>query len=177
MESAPVESDLVRAAQSGDVAAFEALVTRHRTLIWSVCLRVTGNTYDAEDAMQDTLLATWRGIARFRGHSSFSTWIYRIASNAALSVVRRRREVPTEVVDDRFVERDFAQALADSDFVQQALKTVPANFRVALVLYEACDLSYAQIAEHQGIGIQTVKSRINRARQALLAVLEDAGTS
>ncbi|MHA7191935.1 RNA polymerase sigma factor [Arthrobacter sp. MDT2-16] len=165
----PPQSALLAAAKSGDGKAFEALVEQHRAMLWSVCLRVTGNTYDAEDALQDTLLAAWRNLEKFRGDAGFGTWVYRIASNAALAIVRSRRATDIEVPENLAVERDFAEQLAAADVIQQALKAIPEEFRVALVLRELCDFTYAQIAEHQGIGVPTVKTRISRARRALEA--------
>ncbi|WP_427006360.1 RNA polymerase sigma factor [Pseudarthrobacter sp. H2] len=157
---------LIDRAIGGDAHAFESLVTQHRTMIWSVCLRVTGNTYDAEDALQDTLLAAWRGIGRFRRDSSFGTWIYRIAANAALAVIRARRATDVEIPENFAPERDFAEQLAAADLVQQTLKFLPEDLRVALVLRELCDFTYAQVAEYQGVPVATVKTRINRARHA-----------
>lgn len=167
MDMRGVEAALLAAARGGDPAAFEALVVPRRAMIWSVCLRVTGNAYDAEDALQDTLLAAWRNVETFRGDSTFSTWIYRIASNAALAVVRKRVSSEMEIPETLAAERDFAEQLAASDVIQQALKFIPEDFRVALVLREVCDFTYLQIAEYQGVGVATVKSRINRAKRAL----------
>lgn len=140
-------------------------------MLWSVCLRITGNTYDAEDALQNTLLAAWRNIRAFRGESGFSTWLYRIAANAALAVIRSRKA--TDELVDTLVspERDFAEQLAAADRVQALLKSLPEDFRVAIVLRELCDFTYAQIASYQGVGVATVKSRISRARKALQAML------
>jgi RNA polymerase sigma-70 factor (ECF subfamily) len=167
MERFPAQAEVVEAAIKGDPQAFEALVTHHKTMIWSVCLRITGNTYDAEDALQDTLLAAWRNIGGFRAEAGFGTWIYRIASNAALGVIRKREIATAEIPEDLNVDRDFAEQLAASDLVQRALRTIPESYRAALVLRELCDFTYAQIAEHQGVGVPTVKSRISRARRAL----------
>lgn len=169
----PNERQLVAAASRGDHTAFETLVSEHKNLIWAVCLRVTGSPHDAEDALQETLLAAWRGIGSFRGQSRFSTWLYRIASNAALAQARKRRDIPSEVRDDRATERDFSQSLADGDLVQQALRQLPEDFRVAIVLFSLCDFTYANIAAYQGVGIPTVKSRLSRARQALVAAIRD----
>lgn len=169
MDASQSQSALLAAARDGNEKAFEALAVQHRTMLWSVCLRITGNTYDAEDALQDTLLAAWRNIGKFRGESGFGTWIYRIASNASMSIVRSRRGTVLEIPENLATERDFAEQLAASDLVQQALKSIPEDFRVALVLRELCDFTYAQIAEHQGVGVPTVKTRISRARRALEA--------
>lgn len=157
---------LMDAAIAGDSRAFETLASQHRTMIWSVCLRITGNTYDAEDALQDTLLAAWRAIGRFRRESGFGTWIYRIAANAALAVSRSRRSTDVEIPEFLASDRDFAEKVAAADLVQQTLKGIPEDLRVALVLRELCDFTYAQIADYQGVPLATVKTRINRARHA-----------
>ncbi|MDQ1058394.1 RNA polymerase sigma factor (sigma-70 family) [Arthrobacter globiformis] len=165
MDADPARMLLMDAAIGGDARAFERLAEQHRTMIWSVCLRITGNTYDAEDALQDTLLAAWRGIGRFRRDSSFGTWIYRIAANAALAIIRARRS--TDEISEAFApERDFAEKLADADLVQRTMKSIPEDLRVALILRELCDFTYEQVAEYQGVGLATVKTRINRARHA-----------
>lgn len=166
MDADGTQALLIDGAIGGDAHAFESLVAQHRTMIWSVCLRITGNTYDAEDALQDTLLAAWRGIGRFRRDSSFGTWIYRIAANAALAVIRARRAADVEIPENFAPERDFAEQLAAADLVQQTLKFLPEDLRVALVLRELCDFTYAQVAEYQGVPVATVKTRINRARHA-----------
>ena len=168
----PNQIRLIDEARGGSAAAFEALVRQHKGIVWSVCLRITGNAYDAEDALQDALISAWRGIAHFRGDSGFATWLYKIAANAALGVVRARsRAEPVEDPEGR-VERDFAEQVAASDLVQRALQSLPKDFRVALVLRELCDFTYEQIAAYQGIGVATVKTRISRGRQGLRAALE-----
>jgi len=175
MDADVAQMQLMDAAIGGDARAFESLASKHRTMIWSVCLRITGNTYDAEDALQDTLLAAWRGIGRFRRDASFGTWIYRIAANAALAVSRARRSTDVEIPEYLTTDRDFAEKVAASDLVQKTLKGIPEDLRVALVLRELCDFTYAQIAEYQGVPLATVKTRINRARRAFEQALSADG--
>jgi RNA polymerase sigma-70 factor (ECF subfamily) len=139
MDATVAQRRQLDAAIAGDKGAFEALATESRAMIWSVCLRITGNTFDAEDALQDTLSAAWRGIQHFRREYSFGTWIYRIAANAALAIVRKRRPTEVEVDETYSPERDFAEHLAEADLVQRALNTMPTDLRVALVLRELCD--------------------------------------
>lgn len=168
---------LLERCAAGDRRAFDQLLGPYRDRLWSVCLRVTANRADAEDALQDCLIAVWRNIGKFRGDSLFSTWLYRIASNAAIAIVRRRREVAVEEIYDVHDPRlDFDSKVADRDRVQAALRQLPEDFRVALVLREFGDFTYEAIAEHQGILVQTVKSRLNRARTMLKAALIDDGT-
>jgi len=104
-----------------------------------------------------------------------STWLYRIASNAALAQVRRRREETVESVPETADEwADPQHGVAERDRVTEALRHVPPDFREALVLREYGDFTYEQIAAHQGVGVQTVKSRLNRARAALRAALDES---
>ncbi|WP_354563363.1 MULTISPECIES: sigma-70 family RNA polymerase sigma factor [unclassified Rhodococcus (in: high G+C Gram-positive bacteria)] len=168
------DAAVLASCREGDTAAFAALVAHHRSHVWAVCLQITGNRHDAEDALQDTLLAAWRNLHRFRGDSRFGTWLHRIAANSALAVIRRRKETVTaepdelELIDAAPLSAD---RVADIDAVRRALATLPEDFRVAIVLREFADMSYTEIAAHQNIPVQTVKSRINRARQRLLTQL------
>ncbi|MCA2216644.1 RNA polymerase sigma factor [Jidongwangia harbinensis] len=173
-----MESRLLDRARRGEAAAFERLVNDHAQRTWAVCYRITGNSHDAEDALQDALVAAWQNLGRFRGESRFGTWLHRIAANASLAVVRRRRDV---VMDELPAGRpeaapaDLYDRFAESDRIEAALRTLPEDFRVALVLREFGGLSYQEIATHQQIGVQTVKSRLNRARTAMADALGTDG--
>jgi RNA polymerase sigma factor (sigma-70 family) len=167
------EAALVARARVGDESAFADLITEHRGAVWGVCLRITGNAQDAEDALQDAVIAAWRGIGKFRSDSRFSTWLFRIASNAALAIIRRRPET-VDALDQVAVNRDPGDRIAEADRVQTALMMLPETFRVALVLRIYGDLSYEDIALHQGIPVQTVKSRLFRARSMLQDFLAPA---
>jgi RNA polymerase sigma-70 factor (ECF subfamily) len=171
--SREADAALVERARAGDQAAFEEVVLRHRRMIWSVCLRITVDRFDAEDAVQDALVAAWHHLGTFRGDAAVSTWLYRIAANAATAIVRRRRPEPTDELPTPGAP-DFSQSLVDGDLVQRCLAQLPPVFREALVLRELCDLSYDAVAAHQGVGIQTVKSRLHRARGLFRAALEQA---
>lgn len=171
MDATVAQRRQLDAAIGGDAGAFEALATESRAMIWSVCLRITGNTYDAEDALQDTLLAAWRGIQDFSRKYSFPTWIYRIAAKTALAKTRSRRSAEVEVDEAYSPERDFAEHLAEADFVQRALNTMPPELREAFVLRELCDFTYAQIADHQDVGVPTAKVRIAMGRRAFEAAV------
>jgi RNA polymerase sigma factor (sigma-70 family) len=176
------EADLLARCRAGDQAAFAELIAPQRERAWNVALRITGNRHDAEDALQNALIAAWQGIDKFGGQARFGTWFYRVVSNAALQIHRRRAAgVTTDFVDPADLH-DFsstatpsvADRVVDADAVRRALAALPEDFREAIVLREFADLSYAEIAEHQKIGVQTVKSRINRARTQLVAMLQPA---
>lgn len=177
---AEVERDLLDRARSGDGDAFRDLVEAYRTPTWSICLRTTGNHADAEDAFAEALLAAWRNLARFRGDAAFGSWLYRIAANASLLVIRRRRDQTIDM--DAYAERhegvadriDVADQLVENDRLQRAIRTLPDKLRAAIVLREIGDLAYEDIAAELGIPVQTVKSRLHRARAQLREQLTEA---
>jgi RNA polymerase sigma-70 factor, ECF subfamily len=171
---------LVAAAQRGERDAMNALLERHYERIASTCRRVMSNQADSSDATQEALMAITRGIGRFDGTSSFTTWAYRVATNAALDELRRkgRRPVPNEDVLAH-VAPDGRTPYADIDSTTdlgRALAKLPAEFRAPLVLRDVSGLDYAEIAEILGIPGGTVRSRIARARAALAPLLKiDSG--
>ncbi len=170
------EGDLLAWAREGDEAAFAELVERSRKRLFAVCVRITGDEHSARDATQNALLDAWRALPRFEGRSSFSTWLCQIGSRAALGVVRKRRAEPMGEVPEP--TGPFSTALDETvtavSAVRWALEKLPPDFRQALVLREYGDLSYQEIADEQGIPVETVKTRINRARRAVAHVLETA---
>ncbi|MGW4482137.1 RNA polymerase sigma factor [Rhodococcus triatomae] len=170
--------ELVAQAKQGDHRAFAELVGRHRRKIEYVCLQITGNSVDAEDALQEALTAAWQNLDKFRGDARFATWIHRIAANASLTIVKRRK--PVDSIDAASEEygilledpsAEFDDRVTTVDAVRRALATLPEDFRVAIVLAEFASLSYTDIAEHQGVNVATVKTRVHRARKKLAEIL------
>jgi RNA polymerase sigma-70 factor (ECF subfamily) len=164
---------LAMRASTGDRHALEALLRRHADRVHAVCRRVLADPEDALDATQEAMIAIARGIGRFDGRSAFTTWLYRVATNAALDEGRRkaRRPRPVEVAPGSSADvvatgspEDAVGARLDVD---SALRTLPEEFRVAVVLRDLCDLDYAEIAEITGVPPGTVRSRIARGRAAL----------
>lgn len=174
------DSELVESAMAGDSRAIEEILRRHQPRLRAVCRRILNNDADADDATQNALIAIVRSLSSFDGRSAFSTWTYRIATNAALDEARRRQRRPTigreELDTTRIVDlssdRVFA-ALDERDALEKALSTVPEDFRVAVVLRDVADLDYEQIAQVLGIPIGTVRSRIARGRAHLADVLRN----
>lgn len=168
------DTELLERARTGDQNAFAELVGRYRGRTWAVCLRITGNQHDAEDALQNALTAAWQNLDKFRGDAKFSTWIHRIAANAALAVIRKRRDMPDENIDTNLASSAprIDERVVVVEAVQDALTKLPETFREAIVLREYAELTYSDIAAHQGVPVQTVKSRINRARTQLREILE-----
>lgn len=170
-------------AREGDQRAFADLVGMHRNQLWAVCLNIVRDHQEAEDALQNTLIAAWQNLEKFRGESRFSTWLHRIAANNALMVVRKRKpqtqltdftdpEQPVVLSDDTGGAPSFDERMVTLDALREALATLPKDFRTAIVLREFGDFSYAEIAEHQGVPIQTVKSRLNRAKKQLAEAMK-----
>ncbi|MCU0267496.1 MAG: sigma-70 family RNA polymerase sigma factor [Acidimicrobiales bacterium] len=169
------ERDLIAWAQEGDERAFGQLVNRYRTMLQTICYRITGDEQLAQDAAQAALLAAWKHIGRFEHRSKFSTWLYRIAHNAALATIRKRRPEPVGELAEQAAgtARGADETVGDVQSVRWALSKLPEDFRAALVLREYGGLSYQEIAEAQGIKVETVKTRISRARQGLAVLLAD----
>ena len=149
----------------------ETLLGRHYQSVYAVCRRIAGNDADADDATQEALLSIVRGLDRFAGDSRFSTWAYRIAVNACLDELRRRRRrpEPVELPDVEVGAKD--DAVVERLDVDAALGRLPPEFRAAVVLRDLCALDYAEIAAVLDIPIGTVRSRIARGRTALIPLL------
>jgi RNA polymerase sigma-70 factor (ECF subfamily) len=168
----------VRAAQGGDRRALDALLRRHHDRIHAVCRRLAGNDADALDATQEALIAIARGIRRFDGRAAFSTWAYRVATNACLDELRRRGRRPTPGLPDDGAPgappptvSGGIEVLPERLAIDHALAQLPEEFRAPVVLRDLCDLDYAQIAEVLGIPPGTVRSRIARGRAQLAELL------
>jgi RNA polymerase sigma-70 factor (ECF subfamily) len=171
---------LVAAAQAGDRHALDALLRRHYDRVHAVCRRIAGSTRDADDAAQEAMISIVRGLPRFDGRAQFSTWVYRIATNAALDELRRRKRRPAlALVTDEGVQAETPDPMADREVeaaverlaIDAALDTLPEDFRTAVVLRDVADLDYAEIAETLDIPVGTVKSRIARGRAQLADAL------
>ncbi len=174
------DRELVRRWQSGESQAFEKLVRRHQTRVFRLLLRMLGDREEAEDVAQETFLSLHRHGHRFRGEARFSTFVYRVAANAALNRRRtlgRRRarieglaarqaagdDLPSapQSPEDATAKRELAVQ------VRAALQLLAPPLRMPLLLYDLEDLSYAEIARVLDLAEGTVKSRIHRARRAL----------
>ena len=175
------DDDLAAAAAAGDRDALETLLRRHAGLVNAVCRRVLANPEDALDAAQEALLSISRKIHTFDGRSRFTTWCYRVATNAALDEARRRarRPSPVDIVPEpRGSGMSIDDLVADQLDVDAALSRLSPDHRAAVALRDLVGLDYAEIGEVLGIPPGTVRSRIARGRAALadqLTERDDAG--
>ncbi len=164
----------MRAAQQGDLRAFEALVRRYRSPVYRIALRMLGDAAAAEDAVQDAFLRAWLALPEFRAESSIGTWLYRIVTNRCLNVLRAERPVqPLE--DDQVVAaarpEELAQQQAELGALRRAILRLTPEQRAAFVLRELEGLSYEEIAEVLGATVPAIKGRIHRARLELVEAM------
>jgi len=180
------DAELIARWQAGDASAFERLVRTHERNVFRLLYRMLGSREEAEDAAQEAFLSLHRHGHRFRREARFSTFLYRVAANAALN--RRRSRSRARARELELAQRHVAGAQVHAvprdpedathgveiqDRVQQALQQLPDELRVAVVLYDIEGQSYRDIAETLGIPEGTVKSRIHRARLGLRERLKE----
>lgn len=179
------DADLVKRWQAGDEDAFATLIERHQQRVFRLLMRMMGTREEAEDVSQEAFLSLHRHGKRFRAESRFSTFVYRVAANAALN--RRRTLGRSRTRINRLGERQAAgddlpysprdpeDATAGRELsahVRAALDELSPALRMPVILYDIEGLPYAEIASVMGVAEGTVKSRIHRARQALRKALE-----
>ena len=178
--------ELARRAAGGDEDAFAQLVGLHEKKVYGLALRMCGNPEDDADAAQEAFLAAWKGLPRFRGEAGFSTWLYRLTSNAAIDHLRRVKRQRGEVsldgggpgldaVDDAPSPQAQAEETELREAVAEGLSMLSEDHRQALLLRELRGLSYEEIASELRVDLGTVKSRISRARGSLRKILVKNG--
>ena len=177
------EKDLIRRAGQGDSDAFRQLVETYQAPVYRLALRMCGGDAAlAEDAAQEAFLAAWRGLPRFRGDSRFSTWLYRLTTNAAIDWLRREKRhrgmddvTDLELPDDGPGPQDQAEQAETQQTVRRALGQLSEEHRQVLLLRYMQELDYAEIAAALEISEGTVKSRISRAKMRLRELLDGSG--
>jgi RNA polymerase sigma-70 factor (ECF subfamily) len=170
------DEELVRRAQQDDERSFGELVTRYESKVYSLAMKMLRNPEDAEDVLQETFLRAYRGIKSFKGNSTFSTWIYRITANSALMRLRKK-QLPQVSIEDSD-ERETPISIADwapgpveqllnqemQRVMDEAIETLPPEFRQVFILRDVEELSNADVAEILDLSVAAVKSRLHRAR-------------
>ncbi len=157
------------------MSAFEELVRRHQAFIVATTMRIVRNRATAEDLTQEAMFRAWRKLSDFRGDSQFRSWVYRIATNLALNHVQRAREstveFPVEPAPARSAE-SVAMGSKLGEAWENAMGTLPPELQEPYRLREAEDLSYQEIADQLGIPLNTVRTRIHRARGLMTERME-----
>ena len=182
------EQQWVEAARQGDQTAFEQLVHLYEKRVLALTTRMCKNPADAEEAAQEAFLSAWQGLPFFRGDASFSTWLYRLASNACVDLLRREgrrqsaagpslndEEVQLEVPDTAPSPQEQAERSELRQQIEAGLQALTPDHRQVLLLREMHQLSYDEIAQTLDVDVGTVKSRINRGRKQLRNFLLRSG--
>lgn len=175
-------SELVRKSQLGDKAAFEHLVIRHQDLVFSLAYKLTGNREMANDVAQEAFIRAWKAIEKFRGDSTFSTWIYRITVNTAWTLRKKAKKHNTLNIDDTYEpivideKKDPELVAINSDLSSvliNALDKIPIEQRIIVELKNIEGRSHKEIADYLDISVTAAKVRLHRAHQKLRQILEE----
>ena len=182
------DEDLMSYFQAGTIEAFDLLVSRYKDPLTNYIYRFLGDMKECEDLLQETFLRVYRNRHSYRRIAKFSTWLYTIAGNLARSEYRKRKrrrlyslqsinreeeEFELEIPDETFLPDRHTESTIQDHYIQEALKLIPEEFREVVVLRDVQQLAYEEIAEITGLPMGTVKSRINRGRTKLQALLKD----
>nr|WP_325297971.1 sigma-70 family RNA polymerase sigma factor [uncultured Dysosmobacter sp.] len=182
------EQNWIEAARQGDQDAFAQLVRLYEKRVFALTLRMCKNPEDAAEAAQEAFLAAWQGLRFFRGESSFSTWLYRLASNASVDLLRREgrhRAAAGPSLDDAELNLDVPAPAASPqeqaerselrEQIEAGLAALPPDYRQVLILREIHQRTYDEIADILSLDLGTVKSRISRGRKQLRNFLLRSG--
>lgn len=178
----------MESARQGDQEAFERLVRAYEKRVFALTLRMCGNAEDAAEAAQEAFLAVWQGLKFFRGEASFSTWLYRLASNACVDLLRREgrhraaagpslndEELDLAAADPAPTPQEAAERAELRQQIEAGLQQLSLEYRQVLVLREMHQLSYEEIGQTLNLDPGTVKSRISRGRKRLRKFLLESG--
>ena len=175
-------SELVKKSQLGDKSAFEELVKRHQELVISLSFKLTGNRELANDVAQEAFIRAWKAIGKFRGDSTFGTWIYRITVNTAWTLRKKAKkhyslnieDTQEPVVVDEKKDPELVAINSDLSLVlRKALNQIPLEQRIIVELKNIEGRSHKEIADYLDISVTAAKVRLHRAHQKLRNILEE----
>lgn len=167
--------------QAGETASFACLLDKYSRPVFSLIVKVVGNRQDAEELAQDVFVKVYRNLASFKGDSSFSTWIYRIAYNTAISETRKKKHeflAIEEAIINNVSEEEVAKALGQTDTSGQlakldaALALLPPDERALILLFYMKEKTVEEVAEITGLSASNVKVKLHRIRKKLFVILK-----
>ena len=176
------EQQLVERAKNGDTKAFEELMKRTQTNIYNLGLRLLGNKEDAADLMQETYIKAYENLNRFEGRSSFSTWLYRIATNNALMKLRKEKSKKVSIEElKKFGDKSYKIEISDwsenpssyfksaelKELLQKAIDSLPPKYKSVFILHDIEGLPLAEVAQILSLSVPAVKTRVHRSRMYL----------
>jgi len=173
------EAEAIDRARQGDAESFEALYALHKRRVYSLCLRMTGNTAEAEDLTQEAFLQLYRKIATFRGESAFSTWLHRLAVNVVLMHLRKKNLATVSLEEslepqqedgpkkDVGARDNMLAGTIDRVNLERAVDSLPRGYRLIFVLHDVEGYEHNEIAEMMGCSIGNSKSQLHKARMKL----------
>ena len=176
------EQQLIERAKNGDTKAFEELMKRTQTNIYNLGLRLLGNKEDAADLMQETYIKAYENLDRFEGRSSFSTWLYRIATNNALMKLRKEKNKKVSIDElKKFGDKSYKIEISDwsenpssyfksaelKEVLQKAIDSLPPKYKSVFILHDVEGLPLAEVAQILSLSVPAVKTRVHRSRMYL----------
>lgn len=180
------EAEAIRLAQQGDAGAFERIYRLHSRRVYALCLRMVGNTAEAEDLTQDAFLQLFRKIGTFRGESAFSTWLHRLAVNVVLMKLRKKTLSETSLEESTDPEDESSgprreigapdlllTGSIDRVHLQRAIEQLPPGYRQVFVLHDVQGYEHNEIANLMDCSIGNSKSQLHKARMRLRELLQE----
>jgi RNA polymerase sigma-70 factor, ECF subfamily len=178
--SAATDFQLSQRAAGGDMAAFEEIYQRHHRRVYSICLRMLQNAFEAEDLTQDVFIQLYRKIGSFRGDSAFTTWLHRMTVNQVLMHFRKRTvkfektteegETPVQIVPG--TESPFKMPIVDKIALENAIDQLPAGYKNVFMLHDVEGFEHEEVAKILGCSVGTSKSQLHKARLKLQKLLK-----
>lgn len=181
------EQELIRRCQQGDKAAFAQLVRANQQMVFSLLYRLIPEWMDLEDIAQEVWVKVYQSIGKMKNYASFKTWLHRIAVNTYYDKMRKQghrveisldepvneeeSSVGMDIPDPRILPEDAVLSAEWKEYIETKIKSLPEQHRLMIVMRDIQNLSYEEIAEVTELSLGTVKSRIARAREKLLAEL------
>ena len=180
------EAEAIRLAQQGDAGAFERIYRLHSRRVYALCLRMVGNTAEAEDLTQDAFLQLFRKIGTFRGESAFSTWLHRLSVNVVLMKLRKKTLPETSLEESTDPEDEsggprreigvpdlLLTGSIDRVHLERAIEQLPPGYKQVFVLHDVQGFEHNEIAGLMGCSIGNSKSQLHKARMRLRELLQE----
>ena len=187
MPGSSASAELVARAQRGDESAFETLFRQNKQRVYALCLRMIGNTAEAEELTQEAFLQVFRKLHTFRGESAFSTWLHRLSVNTVLMRLRKKTLTVTSLEDDstgdesdeprkEYGAPDLAlTGSIDRLHLERAIAQLPPGYKQMFLLHDVQGYEHHEIAEMLGVSIGNSKSQLHKARMRLRQLLHETG--